>query len=355
MTSAIALRQITKQFIDHRPPALSGVNLDVLPGTCTALLGPSGSGKSTILRIIAGLEDPSGGRILLNGSDITDVLPEKRNVGLVFQRPLLFPHLSVIDNVAFADRASGQTRRQARERAQPYLDMVQLGELGDRGVGSLSGGQEQRVAIARALAAQPTILLLDEPFSALDATLRNEMHELLLRIRRELSPTILLVTHDRDEATAVADRIAVLENGQLLQHDTVDRVYHRPASLDVARLMGGENVVSGVVSNGVHHSGLGALPVDESAEDGPGALVFRHESAGLVPGHTPSATEGALHAVVVEVFRSGLRQRATVRVGTEQLQVEVPGTVTVTAGDAVTVILPQQILWVVPFERTMVT
>ncbi|WP_430869198.1 ABC transporter ATP-binding protein [Demequina aurantiaca] len=348
MTSAISLRQISKQFVGSQPHALTGVNLDVLTGTSTALLGPSGSGKSTILRIIAGLEDPSGGRVLLNGRDLTDVLPEKRNVGLVFQRPLLFPHLSVIDNVAFADRAAGVSRQRARERAMPYLEMVQLADLGGRGVGSLSGGQEQRVAIARALAAQPAILLLDEPFSALDAALRQEMHELLVRIQRELSPTVLLVTHDRDEATAVADRIAVLEDGQLLQHDTVHRVYHRPASVDVARLMGGENFISGVVSDGIHYSQMGPVAVEDSTPEGAGVLVFRHESAGLALGHAPATSDEELPGTVLATSRTGLRWRATIRIGEAQLLVEVPGTLNVQVGDAVTVTLPRAILSVVP-------
>jgi len=348
MTAAIALRQVTKQFVDRQPAALLGVNLDVLPGTCTALLGPSGSGKSTILRIIAGLENPSGGQVLLNGRDITRVRPEKRNVGLVFQRPLLFPHLSVIDNVAFADRATGLPRRSARERALPYLEMVQLADVGRRRVGSLSGGQEQRVALARALAAHPTILLLDEPFSALDAELRHEMHELLAEIRRRLAPTVVLVTHDRDEAATVADRIAVLENGRLLQHDTVDRLYHRPASVAVARLMGGENFISGVVAGGAHHSGLGAVPVDESTEEGPGVLVFRQESVGVTPGHLMPPTSHGLHGHIAAITRTGLRRRATVRVNTAEVQVGLPATGQFSPGDSVIVELPRTILSVVP-------
>lgn len=348
MTSAIALRQVTKHFVDRQSAALVGVNLDVLPGTCTALLGPSGSGKSTILRIIAGLENPSGGQVLLNGRDITGVLPEKRNVGLVFQRPLLFPHLSVIDNVAFADRAAGRPWRIARERALPYLDMVQLADLGRRRVGSLSGGQEQRVALARALAAQPTILLLDEPFSALDAELRHEMHELLADIRRQLAPTVVLVTHDRDEAATVADRIAVIENGQLLQHDTVDRLYHRPASIAVARLMGGENFVSGMTVDGIHHSGLGSISVDESTPEGPGVLLFRQESVGISAGHLPAATSNRLRGSVAAISRTGLRRRATVRINTEEIQVELPATLEVSVGDPMTVDLPHGILCVVP-------
>ena len=348
MTSAIALREVTKHFTDRQPAALLGVNLDVLPGTCTALLGPSGSGKSTILRIIAGLENPSGGQVLLNGRDITSVLPEKRNVGLVFQRPLLFPHLSVVDNVAFADRAAGRSWRAARERALPYLDMVQLADLGPQRVGSLSGGQEQRVALARALAAQPTILLLDEPFSALDAELRHEMHELLADIRRQLAPTVVLVTHDRDEAATVADRIAVLENGQLLQHDIVDRLYHRPASIAVARLMGGENFINGVTVGGVHHSGLGSIAVDQSTPDGPGVLLFRHESLGVSARHVLPLIGNRLHGNITAISRTGLRRRATVRINAEDIQAELPATLDVSVGDRLTLDLARGILCVVP-------
>ncbi|MCY7411981.1 MAG: ABC transporter ATP-binding protein [Salinibacterium sp.] len=347
MTSAIALREVSKQFVDRPSAALLGVNLDVLPGTCTALLGPSGSGKSTILRIIAGLESPSDGQVLLNGRDITNVLPEKRNVGLVFQRPLLFPHLSVVDNVAFADRVAGRSWRTARERALPYLEMVQLADMGRLRVGSLSGGQEQRVALARALAAHPTILLLDEPFSALDAELRFELHELLADIRRQLAPTVLLVTHDRDEAATVADRIALLQNGQLLQHDTVDGVYHRPTSIAVARLMGGENFIKGVTIAGVHHSGLGSISVDESTPDGPGVLLFRHESLGITAGHLLPPAGNRVHGTVTGISRTGLRRRATVRIDSAEIQVELPATLDVRVGDPLTVDLPRGILYVV--------
>lgn len=348
MTSAIALRQVTKHFVDRQPAALLGVNLDVLPGTCTALLGPSGSGKSTILRIIAGLENPSGGQVLLNGRDITQVLPEKRNVGLVFQRPLLFPHLSIIDNVAFADRAAGRPWRIARERAFPYLEMVQLADLGRRRVGSLSGGQEQRVALARALAAQPAILLLDEPFSALDAELRHEMHELLSDIRRQLAPTVLLVTHDRDEAATVADRIAVLENGQLLQHDTVDRVYHRPASIAVARLMGGKNFISGTVTDGIHHSALGSLPVDDSTPQGSGVLVFRQEAAGVTRDYVLPPTPAHLRGTISAISRNGLRRLATVFINSAEIRTELPASLDVSPGDPVTIELRREILSVLP-------
>ncbi|MEY2848983.1 MAG: hypothetical protein RI885_1648, partial [Actinomycetota bacterium] len=202
-------------------------------------------------------------------------------MGMVFQRPLLFPHLSVLDNVAFADRVSGVPRATARANAERYLEMVQLGGYGRRSIQALSGGQEQRVAIARALAAKPSVLLLDEPFSALDPALRADMHQLIDDIRTALDPTIVLVTHDRDEASAVADRIAVLHLGELLQHDTVDRVYNRPASLRVARLMGGVNEVAGAVLGGSHLSALGAVELADQTPDGDGVLVVRQEAVGV--------------------------------------------------------------------------
>ncbi|MEO7147780.1 MAG: ABC transporter ATP-binding protein, partial [Terrimesophilobacter sp.] len=278
MTSAITLSALTKSYSANEPLALHGVNLDVLSGSSTAILGPSGSGKSTILRIIAGLEDANGGQVRLGGRDVTNLLPEDRGIGMVFQRPLLFPHLSVIDNVAFADRAAGVGRADARMRAKEYLEMVQMSAYASRSPNSLSGGQEQRVAIARALAAKPSVLLLDEPFSALDAGLKEEMQAMIADIRAALNPTILLVTHDRDEASAMAERIAVLQDGQLLQHDTVDHVYHHPSSLAVARLLGGKNAIPGKVRDGHHHSGLGSMPVGDDIGEGPGTLVFRQEA-----------------------------------------------------------------------------
>lgn len=349
MTSAIALESVSKKFLASSSPALTGVTLDVLPGTCTAILGPSGSGKSTLLRVIAGLEDPSGGRVFVNGKDVTGVLPEQRGIGMVFQRPLLFPYLSVIDNVAFAARAAGLSRRGARAHALPYLDMVRLGGFGLRSVQSLSGGQEQRIAIARALAAQPSILLLDEPFSALDPALRDEMHELLRHIRRELSPTILLVTHDRGEASAVADRIALIENGQLLQHASVDTVYNRPACLAVARLMGGKNSIFGTVHQGVHESALGKIPVGGASFDGDGYLVFRQESV-VVSASLSSATPHVLEfdGVVCDLSVHGPRRGVVISSGGVEVHAELPPGTHSMPGDRLRVALSPDALCVVP-------
>ncbi len=249
-----------------------------------ALLGPSGSGKSTLLRILSGLDDPGSGRVLLDGRDVTATAAEKRNVAMVSQRPLLFPHLNVIDNVAFAGIVAGTRRQAARADAQEFLQMVRLDGFDDRSVRDLSGGQEQRVALARALAARPRVLLLDEPFSALDAELRHEMHSLLADVRAALDLTILLVTHDRDEAAVLADTVALIAAGRLVQHDTVQGLYRRPATLAVSRLMGGKNEIPGTVRDGVHHSSLGALTSRTSVPcpDGEATAVVRQESIEIV-------------------------------------------------------------------------
>ena len=282
MSAHLLLDGVSKSFSTEHAPALDDVTLEVPAGSCTAILGPSGSGKSTILRVMAGLDFVTGGQVLVNGTDVAGLVPEKRGMGMVFQRPLLFPHLSVLDNVAFAERVSGVSRATARTNAEQYLEMVQLAGYGKRSVQELSGGQEQRVAIARALAAKPEVLLLDEPFSALDPALRTDMHELIADIRAALSPTIVLVTHDRDEASAVADRIAILHQGELLQHDTVEIIYTRPASLRVARLMGGLNEIVGTVTAGIHSSAMGRVAVGADVADGPGTLVIRQESVAVV-------------------------------------------------------------------------
>ncbi len=349
MTSAITLTALTKSYSATSPPALQGVNLDVLAGSSTAIVGPSGSGKSTILRIIAGLEDANGGQVRLAGRDVTALLPEQRGIGMVFQRPLLFPHLSVLDNVAFADRAAGFGRAQARERAGEYLEMVRMSAFASRPPQSLSGGQEQRVAIARALASRPSVLLLDEPFSALDPALKEDMQAMIAEIRATLGPTILFVTHDRDEATAMADRIAVLEDGQLLQHDTVDRVYQRPASLAVAKQLGGRNAFPGYVSGGRHTSELGSIDVSPDLDDGNGALVFRQEAVTVSRADIAPFESGylSLHGTVTATVRRGPRGEVVVNVGGTEVHAEASFGETVARGDAVTLSVPRESLWIV--------
>lgn len=349
MSRTVSLHEVTKSFGALELSALTGVSLTVGAGSCTAILGPSGSGKSTILRVIAGLERVSAGKVLVGGIDVGGIAAEKRGIGMVFQRPLLFPHLSVLDNIAFSRRVGGASRSASRHHAQRYLDLVQLGGFGSRPVQALSGGQEQRVAIARALAAAPGVLLLDEPFSALDPALREDMHELLEEIRRAEAPTIILVTHDRDEASAVADQIAVIDGGKLLQHDTVDRLYTSPASIRVSRLMGGLNEIEGVVRAGVHLSPLGAVPVPPGTSDGPGTLVIRHEAIEVLPCIESAAPPSSVVGLVSRVRQFGPRRMVSVSFddGT-LLHASLPPGDAVRCGCRVTLTLPPRAVTVVP-------
>lgn len=355
MSASLALDQLTKVFRGASTAALDGVSFGVDAGECLAILGPSGSGKSTVLRSIAGLDVPSSGRILVDGTDVAGVAPERRGMAMVFQRPLLFPHLSVLDNVAFAATVAGQPKREARDDARQFLELVQLEGFGDRPITALSGGQEQRVALARALAARPRVLLLDEPFSALDPELRNDMHDLLGQIRAQLHPTVVMVTHDREEAAIVADRVALLKDGALLQHDFVERLYTRPLSLDVSRLMGGRIELRGDVRDSVHHSPIGAVPAPdgETWVDGEGVLVVRHEAIQVVvspAGVGVACPEGmvAVDAVVAERRPRGPRAELVLMTDVAELHAEVPASRPMAVGAAVTALLPRSACTVVP-------
>ena len=362
MSASLRIDALTKTFKGTASPAVEAVSFDVAPGECLAILGPSGSGKSTVLRSIAGLDVPDAGRIFVDGSDVAGVAPERRGMAMVFQRPLLFPHLSVLDNVAFAATVAGQPRREARADAEQFLQLVQLEGFGRRPVTALSGGQEQRVALARALAARPRVLLLDEPFSALDPELRLDMHELLSRIRAQLAPTVVMVTHDRDEAATVADRVVLLQGGVLLQHDPVERLYTRPRSLAVARLMGGRIEVPGTVRDGMHHSSLGAVaaPEGESWADGEGVLVLRHEALQVITGDAPARDDAtiALDAVVAARRTRGARAVLELAIGASRsigetgpsvtLEAEVAASRALEIGQRVTVLIPRYACSVVP-------
>lgn len=347
MSADLVLDALDKRFPGSPTPALEGFSLDVAAGTCTAVLGPSGSGKSTLLRVIAGLETPDSGAVRIGGRDVAGVVAERRGVGMVFQRSLLFPHLSVLDNIAFSDRVAGSRRGAARARASEYLDMVQLKGFGDRRVGELSGGQEQRVAIARALAAEPAVLLLDEPFSALDPALRSDMHDLLEEVRTTVSPTIVLVTHDRDEASRAADRIALLEDGRLLHEGTVLDAYRHPRSRRAAQLMGGRNELPGEVRDGRHHSALGALTVPADSPGGPGFLLVRQEDVAVADESTGDAAPNTVPGIVDSVRMTGARCELVVRCADAILHAEASPAQRRSVGDRVTLLLPPEALHVV--------
>jgi sulfate transport system ATP-binding protein len=225
---SIEVRNLARRFTDDGPPAVADVSFTAPTGAITAVLGPSGAGKSTVLRIIAGLEEPDAGRVLLSGEDVTETPVQKRGVGFVFQGYALFGHLTVRENVAFGLRVRRVPRRDAFAKADELLARVQLDGLGARRPNELSGGQRQRVAFARALAVNPRVLLLDEPFGALDAGVRLELGEWLLRLHDETGLTTLLVTHDQPEAFSLASHLVVLFEGKVAQAGTPAELRAQP-------------------------------------------------------------------------------------------------------------------------------
>ncbi|WP_353235468.1 sulfate ABC transporter ATP-binding protein [Diaphorobacter ruginosibacter] len=249
---SIEIRNVSKQFGDFQ--ALRDVNLDIKSGELIALLGPSGCGKTTLLRIIAGLETADVGTISFSGEDTTDVHVRDRNVGFVFQHYALFRHMTVFDNVAFGLRVRPRKDRpgeaQIREKVMNLLKLVQLDWIADRYPSQLSGGQRQRIALARALAVEPKVLLLDEPFGALDAKVRKELRRWLRRLHDELHVTSIFVTHDQEEALEVADRVVVINKGRIEQEGTPQQVWDNPASPFVYGFLGDVNLFKGRASDG---------------------------------------------------------------------------------------------------------
>src|SRR5688572_22763037 len=242
---SIVVRNITKRFGDF--VAVDDVSLEVESGALTALLGPSGSGKSTLLRVIAGLETPDAGEVHLSGKDATALAPQKRNVGFVFQHYAAFKHMTVRDNIAFGLKVRKRPRAEIRERVDELLHLVQLQGFGDRYPAQLSGGQRQRMGLARALAPEPQVLLLDEPFGALDARVRAELRQWLRQLHDIVHVTTVFVTHDQEEAMEISDTIAVINHGGLEQVGSPRELYDAPASEFVMRFIGDANVVGGAL------------------------------------------------------------------------------------------------------------
>ncbi|MEM9844052.1 MAG: ABC transporter ATP-binding protein [Pseudomonadota bacterium] len=290
--SGLVLDGVSKSYGSVR--AVVPTDLDFADGKLTALLGPSGCGKTTLLRMIAGLEDPSSGTLTLRGRDITDLPAHKRKFGMVFQSFALFPHLTVLGNVTYSLTISGVGKSEAENKARGLLDLVQLGAFADRRIGELSGGQRQRVAIARALAQEPEVFLLDEPMSALDAKLREDMQVELRLLQQRLGITTIVVTHDQREAMTMADRIVVMSAGRVEQVGTPQEIYHQPANAFVAGFIGKANFFDAVACPGGVRAG--DVTFEAKARFHPGSRVqvaIRPERACLdheATGNTISAT-----------------------------------------------------------------
>ncbi len=272
----------------EKQPIVKDLQLEVAEGEFFSLLGPSGCGKSTLLKAIAGIHAPNSGRIFLGDQDITNVPPHKRGTVILFQDIRLFPNMSVGENVTFALKMQGISRSQREATASALLERVHLPGYSHRSVSELSGGEQQRVALARVLAAKPRILLLDEPFSALDENLRQEMRCLVKELHKEFHMTTLLVTHDRQEALSLSDRIGLLFDGQIRQVGTPAEVYRHPCSRQVADYFGGCTWLRGRVSGGQFRSGNILLPF--TADDGAYTLGLRSDSWELHPQGTTEVT-----------------------------------------------------------------
>ena len=301
----LELTDITLDYGKHR--ALDGIDMSMRSGEVMAVLGPSGSGKSSLLRAIAGLERPGTGTIELASRDITRVDVHRRGVGLMFQDYALFPHLSVAENVAFGLRMQGRDRHSTRERVAEVLSWVDLHGYGDRGIESLSGGEQQRVALARALAPEPQLLMLDEPVGALDRALRARLVPELSQLLRRIGIAALYVTHDQDEAFAIADRVAILHRGRIRQVDTPEELWRRPATEFVARFLGFDNFADVDVKAGSATTPWGAIPTH--LPDGRHRVVVRPDGAALTPTGSLAGTVEATTFVAgqtrVEVNCSG--------------------------------------------------
>ena len=264
--------------------AVRDISFSVPPGTLTTLLGPSGCGKTTTLRMIAGLEVPTAGKVMIGGRDVTLLAPSERNVSLVFQSYALFPHMRVIDNVAYGLVVSGTPKKQAHERSEVTLAAVGLSGLSQRWPSELSGGQQQRVAVARALILEPTVLLFDEPLSNLDARLRRQMREEIRALQQRLRLTVVYVTHDQSEALAVSDRIIVMNQGVIAQMGAPRELYERPANRFIAGFIGDANLVDGTL-DGRGRLALGELSVRSTRDDlpaGPVIVAVRPEAWRIV-------------------------------------------------------------------------
>jgi ABC-type Fe3+/spermidine/putrescine transport system ATPase subunit len=345
--TTVHLESLTKRY-EGSTEAVRDLTLEVRTGELVAFLGPSGCGKTTTLKMIAGLIAPTAGDVRFDGQPVGHIPAHRRNVAMVFQKPLLFPYLTVGDNVGFGLRMRGLSQREIAGRVGEMLHLVRLPGFESRYPKQLSGGQEQRVSLARALIVQPRVLLLDEPLSQLDANLRIEMRELIVRIQRQLTITTIFVTHDQEEAVMLADRIALIFEGQLQQYDTPRGLYTKPRDARVARFFGGVNFIPGRKDGGRITTALGSFEVADSAHvpDGPAVITIRPEALQL----GGAGAGNHLSATVRSVIYMGTHVRYLLDASGQELQaIADPGT-EYAQGEQVTVTLPRERIWLVPAE-----
>jgi len=346
----VHLHHLTKVFHGREEVhAVKNLDLEIASGRITALLGPSGCGKTTTLKMIAGLLRPTSGDITFDGESVLSTPAEKRGAAMVFQNYLLFPYMSVGENVGFGLRMRHVDKKTIQRKVAEMLELVRLPGFEDRRPKQLSGGQQQRVALARALIIEPKVLLLDEPLSNLDAHLRDEMRELILSIQRQLGITTVFVTHDQEEAVVLADKIALIFDGELHQFDSPNAFYERPASVRAARFFGGVNFLNGIKRGEQVETPLGVLHVNrQDIADGPVVVTIRPENLRLGEGG-----ENAIPARIRSHVYVGTHTRFKVEADGWQFEVvaEAASVERFRDGEVQPLKFPREKIWLVPPEE----
>jgi putative spermidine/putrescine transport system ATP-binding protein len=344
--AALKVENCGKTFADGTC-ALARATLDIAQSETLVLLGPSGCGKTTLLRIVAGLETPdAGGRVLFDGKDLTRQPIEKRNVGMVFQSYALFPNMTVADNIGYGLKIRGVPRAERAARVAELVVLTNLGGLEDRRIDQLSGGQRQRVALARAVAIRPSVLLLDEPLTALDAALRERLRGELNSLLRTLGITAIYVTHDQAEAMELGDRIVVMRKGAIAQIGTPQEIYFTPADRFVAEFVGAANIIEAPIDGAHLVLPGGRQPIADSGPHNQAVAMVRPETIGIV-----GAAASALTGVVDSVRFAGDRQRIVVRgAASIPLTVDAPNTIKVAAGERIGLSIEPSSIRLLPAE-----
>ncbi len=351
--TTVQLNSIGKAFAGLT--ALADLDLCIRSGELVALLGPSGCGKTTTLRMIAGLEPPTSGKILFDGRDVSSVAVQDRNVGLVFQRYALFPHMTVEKNIAFGLKVRGAPADQIRREVDEMLEVVQLTALRHRFPAQLSGGQMQRVAIARTLITKPSVLMMDEPLANLDTKLRGEMRRFIRHLQRRLGITTIFVTHDQVEAMELADRVAVMFDGKIAQYATPDELYQQPRSQAVADFMGASNLFPAtIVAPGVAHMGFGKLTLPPSSvPEGPAQILLRAEALDIHH-DPPTEVENCLSGVIAAREFFGATTRYTVICQGVEIVVQEHSRRRLAEGASVFLTIHPDHIWILPDPTTTI-
>jgi len=341
----VSLSQIQKQYPTASHPAVNQLSLEIPSGKITALLGASGSGKTTLLKIIAGLLPVTDGDVLFDGQSVISMPTEQRGAVMVFQNHLLFPHMTIDQNIGFGLKMRGINTGIIRQRVADMLALIQLSGVGKRRPHQLSGGQQQRVALARALIVEPRVLLLDEPLSSLDAHLRDEMRDLIRQVQQTFQITTIIVTHDQQDAVVLADLIALMRDGQVEQFATPDVLFTRPSNERVARFFGGVNFIPGCGDGHLMQTGIGTFQTAIQFPAGQVLLTIRPEHVKFCD----SPSSNTLHGIVETQQFMGTHWHFLVCLPASSLKITVHATtMQVRVGDAVTLHLSPEHLWAIP-------